>query len=173
MRMLFIYGAPACGKLTVATHVARLTGYALFHNHLIVDALLAVFTFGSPEFVALREKFWLETIDAAARNGRSLVFTFCPEPTVDPGFPERLAGVVRQAGGAVSFVRLDESEDEQERRLVAPSRTGGKLRRVEILRAWRTEFPAALAAMPAPDLVIDTTVTPAEAAADRIVQLAG
>jgi hypothetical protein len=172
MHLLFLYGPPACGKLTVATEVAQRTGYALFHNHLIVDALLAVFPFASPEFVALREKFWLETIGAAARTGRSMVFTFCPEPTVDPDFPDRLAAIVRQGGGTVSFVRLDVSEEEQERRLVSPSRTGGKLRRVEVLHAWRDDFQAALAAMPAPELTIDTTVTIAEAAADRIVDLA-
>src|SRR5688500_4187013 len=97
MRLVFLSGPPACGKLTVGTEVATRTGYALFHNHLVTDALLAVFRFGSPEFVALREKFWIETIEAAAQSGRSLVFTFCPEPTIAVGFPERVEAVVRQA----------------------------------------------------------------------------
>jgi hypothetical protein len=171
MRVLFIYGPPASGKLTIGREVAQRSGYALFHNHLIVDALLAVFRFGSPEFVTLREKFWIETIQAAARVGRSLVFTFCPEPTVDAGFPERLEALVQQAGGSVSFIRLEVSEEEQERRLVAPSRTGGKLRRIEVLRSWRKDFQSALAAMPAPALSIDTTVTSAKAAASQIVRL--
>ena len=171
MHLLFIYGAPACGKLTVGKEVARRSGYALFHNHLVVDALLAVFPFGSPEFVTLREKFWMETIQAAARSGRSLVFTFCPEPTVDADFPERLKALVQQAGGTVSFIRLEVSEEEQERRLIAPSRTGGKLRRIDLLRSLRKDFELALMAMPEPALSIDTTVTTAEAAASQIVQL--
>jgi hypothetical protein len=171
MHLLFIYGAPASGKLTIAREVARRSGYALFHNHLVMDALLAVFRFGSPEFVALRERFWIDTIEAAARSGRSLVFTFCPEPTLDPGFPERVEALVRHAGGTVSFIRLEVSEEEQERRLVAPSRTGGKLRRIEVLRSWRKDFEAALLAMPDPALSIDTTVATAEAAASRILQL--
>lgn len=172
MHMLFIYGAPASGKLTIGREVARRSGYALFHNHLIVDALLAVFRFGSSEFVRLREQFWINTIEAAARSGRSLVFTFCPEPTVDAGFPERVEALVQQAGGTVSFIRLTVSEEEQERRLVSPSRIGGKLRRVEVLRSWRQDFESALLAMPDPALSIDTTDTTAEAAASLIVQLA-
>lgn len=172
MHVLFIYGAPACGKLTIGKEVARRSGYALFHNHLVVDALLAVFPFGSPDFVTLREKFWLDTIEAAARRGRSLVFTFCPEPTVGAGFPERLEALVQQAGGTVTFIRLDVSEEEQERRLVSPSRTGGKLRRVEVLRTFRKDFQRSLLTMPDPALSIDTTVTTAEAAASQIVQLA-
>lgn len=171
MRMVFIYGLPAAGKLTVAKEVARRTGYALFHNHLVVDALLAVFPFGSPEFVRLREEFWTQTIEAAARSGRSLVFTFCPELTVDAEYPKRVKALVQHAGGAVSFIRLDVSEEEQERRLVSPSRTGGKLKRVEVLRSFRKDFQTALDAMPDPDLAIDTTVTSAEAAANQIVQL--
>ncbi len=171
MKLLFIYGAPASGKLTVAGEVAQRTAFALFHNHLIVDALLAVFPFGSPEFVTLRERFWIDAIQAAARSKRSLIFTFCPEPTVRACFSDRLATIVEEAGGTVSFVRLDVSEEEQERRLTASSRAGGKLRDVKLLRSLRSDFDAAMAAMPGPALSIDTTVTSASEAADRIARL--
>ena len=171
MHMIFIYGAPASGKLTVAKEVAARTGYALFHNHLVVDALLAVFRFGSPEFVRLREQFWIDTIEAAADINHSLVFTFCPELSVDPTFPQKIRTLVEKAGGAVSFIRLDVAEDEQEERLTSPSRTGGKLRRVEVLRSFKSNFDSAMEAMPTPDMAIDTNVTPAEVAADRIVAL--
>lgn len=172
MHLLFLYGPPACGKLTVGKEVARQSGYALFHHHLIVDALLAVFRFASPEFVALRDKYWIETVEAAARSGRSLVFTFCPEPTVAVDFPARLEAAVARCGGTVSFIRLTVSREEQERRLVDPGRTGTKLRRVAVLRAWQEEFASALAAMPDPIMSIDTTVTSAQVAASRIMTLA-
>jgi len=168
MQMLFLYGPPASGKLTVGREVAKRTGCALFHNHLVVDALLAVFPFGSPEFVRLREQFWIETIQAAAHSDRPLIFTFCPELSVDPAFPERLRVTVEQAGGAVSYIRLDVSEEEQERRLAAPSRTGGKLRDVALFRSLRSNFSAAMAMMPSPEMCIDTTVTSIADAADRI-----
>ena len=167
--MLFIYGAPACGKLTVGREVATRTGYALFHNHLIVDALLAVFPFGSEEFVRLRETFWVETIRAAATSNRSLIFTFCPEPTVDPHLPKKLQAVVQEEGGTVTFIRLDVSEEEQERRLVSSSRGGGKLRDMELFQSLKEDFRAALAVMPAPDLSMDTTDLSAAEAADQIV----
>ena len=171
MHFLFIYGAPASGKLTVGREVAERTGFALFHNHLVVDALLAVFPFGSPEFVTLRERFWIDTIQAAVRAGLSLIFTFCPEPTVGPEFPERLKAAVQHAGGTVSFIRLDVSREEQERRLVAPSRTGGKLRDIELFRSLRSDFEAAMAAMPIPGLSIDTSSTNVADAADQIARL--
>ena len=49
MQLIFIYGQVAAGKLTVARALAARTGLALFHNHLVVDAVAAVFPFGSEE----------------------------------------------------------------------------------------------------------------------------
>lgn len=57
MKLIFIYGPAAAGKLTVARVLAEQTGVALFHNHLVVDAVMAVFPFGSEPFVRLREHF--------------------------------------------------------------------------------------------------------------------
>ena len=68
MKLIFLYGLPATGKLTVAMELAAMTGFRHFHNHLVVDLLLSVFDFGSPPFVALREDIWLSVFDQACRN---------------------------------------------------------------------------------------------------------
>ena len=39
MKLIFIYGAPAAGKLTVANEIARQTGFKVFHNHLSIDCI--------------------------------------------------------------------------------------------------------------------------------------
>src|SRR3546814_10377334 len=94
VRLVFIHGAAASGKLTVARELAALTGLPLFHNHLVVDALIAEFPFGSPGFVFLRETMWKHVIRAAADEGRSLIFTFHPEAKVAPDFPGRVVTMV-------------------------------------------------------------------------------
>jgi cytidylate kinase len=68
MKLIFIYGLPATGKLTVAQELASLTGYKFFHNHLAVDLLLSIFEFGSSSFVQLREEIWLSVFDQACRD---------------------------------------------------------------------------------------------------------
>lgn len=172
MRLLFIYGPVASGKLTIARLVAARAGLSLFHNHLIVDTVAAVFPFGSQEFVRLRERFWLETISTAAEAGRSLIFTFAPEPTVAGDFPARVSRLVEAAGGQVIFVALDVEPEEQERRLVDPARMAfGKLRSPEILQDLRGSMAACMQAMPAPAMRIDTgAITPGQAA-DGILQM--
>lgn len=171
MRLVFLYGPPASGKLTIARLVAARTGVPLFHNHLIVDAVAAVFPFGSKEFVMLRERFWLETISTAAEKGQSLIFTFAPEPTVADDFPNRVSRLVEAAGGEVIYVALDVEPDEQERRLVNPTRAAfGKLRSPEILRNLRSSMDACMQAMPSPAIRIDTEATTPAAAADAILE---
>jgi chloramphenicol 3-O-phosphotransferase len=167
MRVIFIYGQPASGKLTVARALAERTGIAVFHNHLVVDALEAVFPFGSEPFVRLREQFWLAVFAEAAQADRSLIFTFAPEPTVARDFAERVRTLVQSAGGEVMFVALKVPQEEQERRLKRPDRaTFGKLRSVDLLRRLRDDYAACAAAMPAPTLTFDTSIVePGEAAA--------
>jgi hypothetical protein len=152
-QLVFLHGGIASGKLTTGRALSALTGLPLFHNHLVVDALLAVFPFGSPEFVRLREEFWLRTFVAAVGSGRSLVFTFAPEPTVPTGFPDRVRKAVEHAGGRVRFVGLRVSPEVQEQRLTGADRAAfGKLTDVVVLRSLRgqpVEEPPA-------EVVVDT-----------------
>ncbi|MDP9995092.1 cytidylate kinase [Variovorax boronicumulans] len=39
MKLVFIHGPVASGKLTIARELGRLSGLAVFHNHLVVDAV--------------------------------------------------------------------------------------------------------------------------------------
>ncbi len=166
MVLVFIYGPAASGKLTVGRELQKLTGFQLFHNHLVVDALLAVFPFGSDAFVRLREETWLSVFKEAAEQNISLIFTFAPERTVRPTFVDEALRVVTEAGGQIHFVELTCALEELERRLDNPSRAQfGKLRDVELFRALRKDGMDAVPPLPSSGLSIDTVRTmPAEAA---------
>ena len=166
MQLIFIYGQVASGKLTVARELAARTGVALFHNHLVVDAVGAVFPFGTQTFSRLREQFWMSVFDEAAKQGRSLIFTFAPEPTVARDFPDRVRAMIAERGREVIFVALHLPRDEQERRLVDEGRAAfGKMRDLSLLRALRPQLDACMVAMPQPQLTLDVgALTPSESA---------
>jgi hypothetical protein len=174
MKLIFIWGGAASGKLTVARVLSAQTGIALFHNHLVVDALLEKFQFGDPEFVRLREAMWMTVFDTAAKAGQSLIFTFAPEPSVEAGFADRVRTVIEDVGGEVKFVQLTVSRDEQERRIGSESRKEfRKLTSLELLRALRADFEASEADMPAPDLSISTEDASPQIVARRIAAAFG
>ncbi len=166
MRLLFIHGPPASGKLTIAREVVRLTGYGLFHNHLVVDALSPVFAFGSPAFVELREAMWLSVFERAEADGvAGLVFTFAPEGTVRQRFVDRVPRIV----DSVFFVALTCDLAVIRTRLDNPSRRAhGKLASVALFDQLRADGAFDTPHMPPANLTIDTgTMTP-QAAAARI-----
>jgi hypothetical protein len=166
MRIIFIHGPPAAGKLTIARELAARTGLALFHNHLTVDLLLALFPFGSPQFVALREQIWLDVMSAAVPAGRDFIFTFNPEATVQPSFVPGFVHRVRELGGHVEFVAIICPEEVIEARLDAPSRsTMRKLTSLDLYRELRAQHAFDHPPLPEPAVTVDSSlVSPAEAA---------
>src|SRR5215813_1291976 len=117
MNLLFVFGLPGVGKLTVARELSEITGFKLFHNHLTVDLLLSVFEFGSPEFIDLRETIWLSVIESATQVALpALIFTFNPENTVRQAFVDKLVRGVTTRGGKVTFIEVVCDPDELERR---------------------------------------------------------
>jgi cytidylate kinase len=100
MDLLFLHGAAAAGKLTVGRALAARLNYGVFHNHLVVDALTAVFPFGTSSFVKLREEFWLATFAEAAAADASLIFTFTPESSVGRAFPSARGASSRMVADA-------------------------------------------------------------------------
>ncbi|MFC0672473.1 hypothetical protein [Brachybacterium hainanense] len=169
MDLVFLHGPAAAGKLTTARALEDLVGLPVFHNHLVVDALTAVLPFGSASFVHLREAFWLAVMREAAREDRSLSFTFAPEPTVGHGFAERVRATVEEQGGRVRFVRLEVSEQVQEQRIENPDRAEfHKLNSRATLRRLRATETAAAVEQPPADLVIDTGISSPKASARAI-----
>lgn len=76
-KFIVILGPPAVGKMTVGQEICKLTNFKLFHNHLIIDAILPLFDFESINFKQLvnefRTRIFEETI--AAKLG-GIIFTY-------------------------------------------------------------------------------------------------
>lgn len=136
MNLIFLYGMPGIGKLTVARELSKLTDFKLFHNHLTVDLVTSLFEFGSESFINLREKIWLETFSEAIKAEFSgLIFTFAPEKTVPNDFPDKVRKLIEQNGGKIIFVELKCDIAELENRLADSSRAKfGKLNSLKLFR---------------------------------------
>jgi len=167
VQLIFIYGMPASGKLTVAQELKIITGFPVFHNHLVVDLLTSMFEFGSEPFVALREQMWLAVFEQAARAGLpGLIFTFAPEGTVRPGFVAAAVETVERAGGTVDFVELVCPVEEIKRRLDHPARKKfGKLTSHALFDELKAAGALDALKMPEAKVRVDTSAaSPARAA---------
>jgi hypothetical protein len=166
MNLVFIYGPPGVGKLTVAREVARLTGYRLFDNHVSIDCVRPVFDFGTPPFWRVVGGIREMVLEEAAANRVSLVFTYAYAHPQDAPQVERMCGIFEARGGRALLVRLVCTREELERRLPRPARVErGKLASLDTLRELAGRYDLFAAVPGRESLEIDNTdVAPGEAA---------
>jgi hypothetical protein len=100
MKLVFLHGAPATGKLTVAKALLNVVPGRLLDNHAAIDFARTIFEFGAPGFWELVHQIRLAALEAAAQHGVPLVVvTFCySDPTDLPQF-EEFERLVLGAGG--------------------------------------------------------------------------
>lgn len=170
MKLVFIYGSPAVGKLTVAREIAKRTGYKVFHNHLSIDCIEPVFEFGSASFYKLINLIRVETVAEAARVGRNLVYTFCYAKDFDDAHVAEIAEAVKKNGGEACFVLLTADKSALEKRVVEESRRKlGKAKTVELLRYFFETYDLFSPVNGHKSLQIDNTNLPPEAVAEQII----
>jgi hypothetical protein len=169
MKLIFLHGAPAAGKLTVAKALLRMVPGRLFDNHAAIDLALTVFDFGAPGFWGLVHSVRCSALDAAAEHGVSLlVTTFCYAPDDRPQY-EKFEEIMGRHGGELLPVFLHCTREEAVRRVGNPDRVERrKLTSAEsLIRHLDNDN---LSPVPRPDcLKLDTEIRSAEATAREII----
>jgi tRNA uridine 5-carbamoylmethylation protein Kti12 len=159
VRVVYLYGPPGVGKLTVARELVTLTGFRLLHNHLTVNLVSTLFPYGTADFTRLLRQFRLVMMEEAVRAHIDLVVTNVNTGSADQhAFIHALSQVVAAGGGKTAFVQLTCQGD------VWLTRIASQSRRAEskptdpdvILRLFENKDP--FARLPfEPNLTLDTT----------------
>ncbi len=171
MKLIFLYGAPAVGKLTVAQELAKLTGFRVFHNHLTIDCIEPVFDFGTPSFSRLINLIRLETVAEAARAHVNLIFTYCYAKDFDDAHVAEFAKTIEANGGEICFVLLTCERGELERRVLEESRKQySKAQNTEILGEILGKYDLSSPVPQRESLLIDNTNLSAAETAQKIVE---
>jgi hypothetical protein len=171
MKLLFLHGAPAVGKLTVAKALLRIVPGRLMDNHAAIDLALTIFDFGAPGFWELVHDVRSSAIDAAAANGVPLlVTTFCYAEPDDREQFGKFEEIMHRHGGELLPVFLHCSREEALRRVGNPDRVARrKISSGDHLIRELDRYD--LTAVPRADCVrLDTGMNPADVTAQAIVR---
>jgi hypothetical protein len=160
MRLLFLYGPPGVGKLTVARELVALTGFKLFHNHLTIDLVTSVFPRGASAYSRLVHRFRRDMFTEAARADVDLIFTYVYAHPDDEADVRDMVAPVQANGGDVLFVQLSCRRDVLLRRVGAESRVAhGKIRDPALLAGLMDHYDLFDAVPFGESLQIDTSDT--------------
>ena len=170
MRLLFLYGPPAVGKLTVAKLLARRSGYVLFHNQLTVDLAQQIFPWGSAEYVDLVDRLRLEIMQRAAKAEVSgMIFTFVYAHPLDLPFVRKVQRVLRRHDGSTHFYQLTCQREDLFRRVKQDSRRDHeKIRTKKTLQRVLDRYDLHTAIPRTESLLVDTSRLRPAAAAELI-----
>jgi hypothetical protein len=170
MKLLFLHGSPATGKLTVAKALLGMVPGRLSDNHAAIDLARTIFDFGAPGFWELVHRVRCAAFDAAAERGLSLVVTtFCYADPEDLPQYEKFEEIMQRRGGELLPVFLHCSREQAARRVGNPDRVERrKMTSAESLIRDLDNYK--FSAVPRPDcLMLDTEVRPPEATAREII----
>jgi len=123
MKLIFVYGPPASGKLTVSRELSKITGLKLFHNMLTVDLAQTVLDWNDKNFGELTTKYRLITFKEAAKaNIRGIIFTYAYDPRFDDFFVKKVIRQIKLDKGEIHFVQIHAKKEELLKRVGGDSR---------------------------------------------------
>jgi deoxyadenosine/deoxycytidine kinase len=145
MNLIFIYGPPAAGKLTVAKELGKELNYRVFNNHTLVGCVSDVFPFDDdklePVLKRLSAKYRLDIYKEAAKNNVNLVTTYGGGSTKNFKLFIDVMETVKRAGGRVCFVQLSPTIATLYKRVVSDSRKTVKIDSIPYLKEQLAKYP--------------------------------
>ena len=172
--LVLIFGPAAVGKMTVGQELAKLTGYKLLYNHMIIDVITEFFPLGTPAYGKLTRSWFLQIMETAAEERVPMIVTFSLAffQSDARSIIDDLSAKFREAGMRVCYVELAAPLETRIARNETPNRrahkkldwaTPERLREIDAWGRWNSDgdFP-----YPDDHLMIDNTdVSAADAAA--------
>lgn len=134
MKLLFMIGNAAVGKMTVGQELAKITGLKLFHNHMTIEPVLEIFgRYNSEAIMRLRQVIFEEF---ARTDNYGMIFTYmwAFDRQTDWDYVEHVKDIFKPYGTEFYYVELVASQETRLKRNVTENRLSKKAskRNIEI-----------------------------------------
>ena len=110
MKLVFLIGDAAVGKMTVGQELMKQTGLRLFHNHMSIEPVIEIFGYYNPNVtLQLREVIFREF---AKSDNKGMIFTYlwAFDMQSDWDYIAHVADIFREQGSEIYYVELVASQ---------------------------------------------------------------
>lgn len=106
MKLIFMYGPPAVGKLTIAEKLSEATNIPVFHNHHSRDIVKDIYGDDLMDHYELVDTIRFDVMEYCAQNDTDLIFTYVYGGPQDDANVKAYKKKIESNGGQVMFVEL-------------------------------------------------------------------
>jgi len=106
LKLVFLIGDAAVGKMTVGQELMKQTGLRLFHNHMTIEPVIEIFGYFEGETISrLREVIFKEY---SKSNNEGLIFTYmwAFDQQSDWDYVQHVTDIFEEQGAVVYYVEL-------------------------------------------------------------------
>jgi len=106
MRLLFLFGSQAVGKMTVGQSLTRITPMKLFHNHMTIEPVIDLLgRYDGKTTVALRETLFRAFVETD-QYGMIFTMQFAFDQPSDWAYVAHIASIFEEKGAQVDYCEL-------------------------------------------------------------------
>ena len=126
MKLLFLIGDAAVGKMTVGQELMKQTGLRLFHNHMMIEPVIEIFgSFNGQVTLQLREVIFREFANS---DNYGMIFTYlwAFDMQSDWDYIAHVADIFKEQGAEIYYAELVAPQEIRLQRNETPNRLAHK-----------------------------------------------
>ncbi|MBN4051085.1 MAG: shikimate kinase [Alkaliphilus sp.] len=106
MKLVFLIGDAAVGKMTVGQELMKITDLRLFHNHMTIEPVIEVFGYFHGKSINRIREIIFEEFAASDNYGLIFTYMWAFDQKSDWDYVEHVTNIFREKGADVYYVEL-------------------------------------------------------------------
>lgn len=111
MKLIFLIGDAAVGKMTVGQELMKITDLRLFHNHMTIEPVIEVFGYFHGKSISRMREIIFEEFAASENYGLIFTYLWAFDQKSDWDYVEHVTNIFRKNGAEVYYVELVASQE--------------------------------------------------------------
>lgn len=132
MKLVFLIGDAAAGKMTVGQELMKITDLRLFHNHMAIEPVIEIFGYYHGKSITKIREVVFEEFAASDNYGLIFTYMWAFDQKSDWDYVEHVTNIFREKGADVYYVELDAPQEIRLQRNVTENRLKNKASKRDI-----------------------------------------
>jgi hypothetical protein len=111
LKLIFLIGDAAVGKMTVGQELMKITDLRLFHNHMTIEPVIEVFGYFHGKSISRMREIIFEEFAATENYGLIFTYMWAFDQKSDWDYVEHVTSIFRKNGAEIYYVELVASQE--------------------------------------------------------------